>query len=127
MLPYPTILAHKSALTTSLAPQIDTLISKAESHIGASSGKIQRLEERLGILQSARLPVLEELRTSIPKTFADGLEVEEQDVGGAGEERYLDGLEMRELSVAQRRKVVMLKGKRERLDKERAKLLGQAS
>jgi DASH complex subunit SPC19 len=36
----------------------------------------------------------------------------------------LVGLEMKELNPAQRRKVVMLKAKRERLEKERARLAG---
>jgi len=123
VLPHPTILAHKSALSTSLAPQIDQLITKAESSVEAEQGRVKRLEERLSILQSARLPLLPEtsFREHDTEEEIGGVGVEEEDEGSK-----LVGLEMKELNPAQRRKVVMLKAKRERLEKERARLAGWA-
>ena len=55
-----------------------------------------------------------------------------EDVSGPGLEdgedqgSKLTGLEMKDLNPAQRRKVIMLRGKRDRLEKERARLLEHA-
>lgn len=54
----------------------------------------------------------------------EGTEEENGEEGdGWGGKSKLDGLEMRELTIAQRRKVIMLKGKRERLERERKELM----
>jgi DASH complex subunit SPC19 len=129
LLPHPTILAHKSALSASLAPQIDQLIARAESLVESESGRLQRLEERLQILQSAKLPVVEG-GVRHPGTFVGegereggegrGAQMKDGNDGGS----RLEGLDPKELNPAQRRKVAMLRGKRERLEKERAALAG---
>ncbi|GFZ50560.1 hypothetical protein JCM24511_08317 [Saitozyma sp. JCM 24511] len=124
LLPYPTILTHKSALSTSLAPQIDTLVNRAEALLSSESLRVKNLEDRLNILHSARLPHIEPVRPAHPRTFAR----EAREADGAGEEAAggsrLDGLEVKDLNPAQRRKVAMLRGKRERLEKERRALQG---
>ena len=97
---------------------------------------MKRLEERLRILQSARLPVVPPpsvgdvsgLRGDVNGLRGDvsGLRGEEEGgEDGVGEEgSRIAGLEMKELDPAQRRRVVMLRGRRERLEKERARLAG---
>lgn len=93
--------------------------------VEAEKAKVVNLEERLSILQSARLPRQQQEEYKKRKEKQDHLEMEmDTDRGvGEGEGSKLDGLDMKELNMAQRRKVMMLKGKRERLEKERARLM----
>ncbi len=99
--------------------------------IQSEVGKLKRLEERLGILQSARLPVLpqptfrddeDEEENSQVEIVRGGEEDGDKSESGNEQGSRLTGLEMKELSVAQRRKVMMLRAKRERLERERERL-----
>lgn len=81
-----------------------------------------RLEERLSILQAAQLPLSADPVVSHP-TSGGGMD--SADLDGAEESSALDGLSMADMSAAQRRKVIMLRGKRQRLEKERRKLMGE--
>lgn len=57
-----------------------------------------------------------------------GTESEGETENGTGNTgSKLDGLELKELSIPQRRKVVMLRNKRERLEKELERLGGDAA
>ncbi|WVW84979.1 hypothetical protein I302_107015 [Kwoniella bestiolae CBS 10118] len=118
VLPEPTILAHKSALSTSLAPQIDQLIVRAEGMVEHEKSRVSTLEERLIILQSARSPILDELpNASLPSSLVE--EKDPQDTSCK-----ISDLNLRELSILQRKKVMMLKQKRERLERELERLKG---
>lgn len=118
--------AHKSALGSSLAPQVDQLITRAESAVESEKARVARLEERLSILQAAQLPpdllpVRSTAAAGVPGLDGEGGEGED----GEGEGSALDGLNMGELTAAQRRRVVMLRGKRQRLEKEKRRLMGE--
>ncbi|ORY22033.1 Spc19-domain-containing protein [Naematelia encephala] len=131
LLPHPTIQSHTAALSTSLAPQIDALITKAENLVQGQSGRVDRLAERLSILQSARLPrsnptPIVDTDKTVKSTGLGPERGDEQGTEGNQQSCKISHLEMKDLSVGQRRKVVMLRGKRERLEKEREKLLSGA-
>lgn len=84
------------------------------------------MEERLGILQSARLPVLHqasfaEEQDELSLADVGGEELEGDRSGSKGGSR-LEGMEMKGLNAAQRKKVMLLRGKRDRLEKEKARL-----
>ncbi|KAL7420555.1 hypothetical protein Q5752_004506 [Cryptotrichosporon argae] len=115
VLPAPVITQHKAALSSSLAPQIDGLIARAETLLEGERGKLENLEARLEIIHSARLPA-----ASAPRAppSADGHDLPPLPPG----QTYLDQLDAKDLAPAQRRKVAMLRGKRERLEKEKARL-----
>jgi DASH complex subunit SPC19 len=94
-------------------------VNRAEALLSSESLRVKNLEDRLNILHSARLPNIEPVRPAHPRTFA-------REAEGPGEEEgsRLEGLELKDLNPAQRRKVAMLRGKRERLEKERRALQG---
>ncbi|KAK8858862.1 hypothetical protein IAR55_003093 [Kwoniella newhampshirensis] len=120
VLPEPTISAHKSALASSLAPQIDQLIAKAEHMVESEKAKVANLEERLRILESARLPSQTSAKSSPLSSLSVG------SLNDNGEEKdttcQINDVNMKDLSILQRKKVMGLKQKRERLEREMARL-----
>ena len=136
VLPQPTISHHLSALSTSLAPQIQILIQKAETLVENQSGQVKNLEQRLEMIESAMLPPASSRSTSNGRDDDSGLQTTQGDVGeeverageGEGKEegrsvsRGLDGLSMTDMNPIQRRKVLMLRSKRKKLEEERARL-----
>ncbi|OCF39702.1 DASH complex subunit SPC19 [Kwoniella heveanensis CBS 569] len=128
VLPEPTIAAHKSALGASLAPQIEQLIVRAEGLVDSENAKVANLEERLRILESARLP------PSSPQTGLSFLSRSTRDTATASTTATTDNnvpadtsckiadVDMKGLNVLQRKKMMMLKQKRERLEKEMKRL-----
>jgi DASH complex subunit SPC19 len=125
VLPATHVQSHQSAVSHSLAPQIEALIVKAENAIASQSKKVSNLEERFAIVQSARVPPVAVLPTLPAEDQGDrDQDIEDVDEGDSWGKSRLDGLEIKELTVAQRRKVIMLKGKRERLERERRELMG---
>ncbi|WVQ84378.1 hypothetical protein IAT38_006530 [Cryptococcus sp. DSM 104549] len=123
VLPEPTIMAHKSALAASLAPQIDQLIAKAEGAVDAEQTKVAHMEERLRILESARLPAPEPIRPS-SSGLPGGANTASQKTDTSCK---IADLNVKELSILQRKKMMMLKQKRERLEKEMARLSVEAA
>ncbi|KAI9634822.1 uncharacterized protein MKK02DRAFT_37697 [Dioszegia hungarica] len=128
VLPTTQVQSHQAAVSTSLAPQIENLIAKAEGAVASQVRKVAILEERLAIVQSARAVPTMVVQPDLPEAGdqedEEGTEEENGEEGdGWGGKSKLDGLEMRELTIAQRRKVIMLKGKRERLERERKELM----
>ncbi|WWC88400.1 uncharacterized protein L201_003311 [Kwoniella dendrophila CBS 6074] len=135
LLPEPTILTHKSALASSLAPQIDQLITKAENMVQSENSKLVTLEERLKILESSKLPTISSSSSNSnnannnkfnlsSSTFNndndnDGTENEKQDTSCK-----VTNINTKDLSITQRRKLMMLKSKREKLEKELERLKG---
>ncbi|WRT68047.1 uncharacterized protein IL334_005022 [Kwoniella shivajii] len=115
VLPEPTILTHKSALATSLAPQIDQLIVKAENMVESEKARVSTLEERLKILQSSRPTPPTQPQTSLSSAVED--DAQEKDTTSK-----INDINMRELSILQRKKVMMLKQKRDKLEKELERL-----
>ena len=97
-----------------MAPQIETLISKAERRIKAQWDTISNMEQRLEILSSNPLPDLSS-SSAVPTLDGDGLST-------GGPAAGLEQLELKDLNPAQRRHVVVLKNKRKRLEEERRKL-----
>jgi DASH complex subunit SPC19 len=96
-------------------------VNRAEALLSSESLRVKNLEDRLNILHSARLPSIEPARPAHPRTFAREAEGSvDEEAGGS----RLEGLEVKDLNPAQRRKVAMLRGKRERLEKERRALQG---
>ena len=86
--------------------------------------RVKRLEERLSVLQSAKVPIIpyesfEELE--LPNSSMEEGDANNAEAHGTSK---LEGLDVKELNVVQRRKVMLLKSKRERLDKERERLMG---
>ncbi|WWC62879.1 uncharacterized protein I303_105477 [Kwoniella dejecticola CBS 10117] len=124
VLPEPTILAHKSALSTSLAPQIDQLIVKAETMVDGEKSKVNTMEERLKILESAKIPPAEaEIQHANPLSNSTNTSKSSAGQGtGTDTSCKIAELNMRDLSILQRKKVMMLKTKRERLEKELERL-----
>ncbi|WVQ65350.1 uncharacterized protein L199_003526 [Kwoniella botswanensis] len=124
VLPEPTILAHKSALSSSLAPQIDQLIVKAENMVEHEKSKVSTLEERLNILQSARSP---RINSQPSNPISSPVSLAEETGNKQDTSCKISDLNLRELSILQRKKVMMLKQKRERLEKELERLKGATS
>ncbi|RXK35773.1 hypothetical protein M231_06959 [Tremella mesenterica] len=128
VLPQPTIQSYKSSLSSTLAPQIDALISRADNLLQEESIHMNRLEERLGILQSAKLPEVSNTSSEVTGSGNRRSKADEVNRGRKGDEgdtkggSKLEGIEMKDLNPAQRRKIIMLRGKRERLEKERERL-----
>jgi DASH complex subunit SPC19 len=81
---------------------------------------VANLEERLSIVQSARNTT--QILPPQPEEVVEREEEDEDEEDGGWGKSKLDGLELKSLTVAQRRKVIMLKGKRERLERERRDL-----
>ena len=130
VLPQPTITHHLSALSTSLAPQIQTLIQKAEALVETQSTQVRNLEQRLEMIESAMLPVSSR-STTAASSGDDALESAQGGIseGGEGDNndkvaapRGLDSLAMKDMNPTQRRKVIMLKSKRKRLEEEQARM-----
>ncbi|KAK4688295.1 DASH complex subunit SPC19, partial [Tremellales sp. Uapishka_1] len=112
VLPLPAIQSQKTALAATIAPQIDQLIKKAEGLIEVEKARIGRMEERLQVLQSARMPV------STPSMPIPEFEtVDENDTTNR-----LVEIDMKGMTIAQRKKHAMLKSKRDRLEKELSRL-----
>ncbi|WWD18754.1 hypothetical protein CI109_103209 [Kwoniella shandongensis] len=125
VLPEPTISAHKSALATSLAPQIDQLISKAEHMVESEKAKVANLEERLRILESARLPSSQPQTTKSSLHSSTFSSLSSNDTNNKQEKDtscQIVDLNMKDLSILQRKKVMALKQKRERLEREMTRL-----
>ncbi|WVQ96301.1 hypothetical protein IAU59_003405 [Kwoniella sp. CBS 9459] len=120
VLPEPTIAAHKSALGTSLAPQIEQLIVRAEGLVDSEKAKVANLEERLRLLESARLPPT----SPTPSSAKTNTLLAQQKVDGltADTACKIADVDMKGLSVFQRKKIMMLKQKRERLEREMKRL-----
>jgi DASH complex subunit SPC19 len=119
VLPEPTVSAHKHLLSHHLAPQIDTLIAKSESNIEAQRSKIKRLEEHYSLLEQAKLPSLPNISAEGP---AGGVDTSDLGEGEEGMDDQLVGVDLKDITPAQRRKIMMLKGKRTRLERERNEL-----
>ena len=118
VLPETTVHTHKAALAHHLTPQIENLIAKTESSLEAQRAKIKRLEEKLSILEDAR---------GVSRGMDDGpMPVQAGVVDDVGEEQsmdsQLDDVDMKGLDAAQRKRMIMLKGKRRRLEAERQAL-----
>ncbi|WVQ73283.1 hypothetical protein IAR50_002851 [Cryptococcus sp. DSM 104548] len=122
VLPEPTITAHKAALSHSIAPQIDQLIARADRSVKSEQVKMANLEERLKILESAR----HRPSSSLPPLSSSVQSAETSSPGPSQEDTSckITDLNMRELSILQRKKVMQLKAKRERLEKEMERLAG---
>lgn len=100
-----------TALSTTLAPQIDTLMSRAEHLVEIERSRISSMEETVRILQKG--PSLAPGRVQ-PQSK---LEADEEDAEKDGWGDKLSGVEMDGMTVGQRRKVTMLRNKRERMIK----------
>lgn len=88
---------------------------RADDLVEHERERIRTLEQTLKLLQSATLPQSDLGDSS---TKGQGQDELEEDGGGS----KLDALEMASLTVLQRRKVMMLRNKRERLEREKIKL-----
>ncbi|RSH81897.1 uncharacterized protein EHS24_008094 [Apiotrichum porosum] len=97
---------------------IDALLSRGESLVAAESQQLDRLEEKLALVQAAqanRLPAAPRL----PGTFKD------LDAAAADEDETrnrLEGVDLKDITLAQRRKIGFLRNRRDKLEKERARL-----
>lgn len=116
MLPEPVVTRKKAEYAAGLQPYIDQLLDRAAELVARESNEVARLEEHLAHLQNARanrIPAAPRL----PGTFKD-LDVDET-------RPRLDGIDMRskDVTLAQRRRIGALKLKRDKLEKERARLL----
>ncbi|KAL1405830.1 hypothetical protein Q8F55_007508 [Vanrija albida] len=121
VVPEPKINHHKALYAASLSPQIEQLIQRAETLVSAEGASVRRLEERLAMLETARLPAIP-AAPARPSTFAD---LDERD---EGETRCrLDGVDTKGASIAQARKIGLLKKKREKLEQEMARLASEAA
>lgn len=118
VIPNTTVHAHMAHLSTSLKPQIDALITRAEDLVEHEKDHVGSLEKRLAIMQSASVPVPLPLASN-----TDGQEHEEGQERGDGIdlECQLDDIDIRSLSVLQRRRIMLLRSKREKLERERIK------
>jgi DASH complex subunit SPC19 len=103
-----------AALSTTLAPQIDTLMSRAEHLVEIERSRISSMEETVRILQKGP-----SLAPGPGRNQAQNQETDEDDAEkeGAGWGDKLSGVEMDGMTVVQRRKVTMLRNKRERMIK----------
>lgn len=92
-------------------------MKRAEQLVEAERTKLQGIEKTIKILQSASLP---------PPSRSTIVNEDEREGEGEGEgdiwNDKLHGVSDKGLSVVQLKKVRMLRNKRERLEKERAKL-----
>lgn len=103
---------------TSLRPQIDSLVERAETLVSAEATQVSHARARLQQLESALKPAL----PRAPKYASSFLSSEEERVGcKLGEVGEVEA--RKDLTMAQRRKIGMLRNKRERLERERAQLL----
>lgn len=114
VLPEPTVTRRRHEYASSLRPQIDTLVERAETLVSAEAAQVSAARARLEQLQSALKPAL----PRAPKYASSFRDADEERLASK-----LGDLEGRDLTMAQRRKIGMLRNKRERLEKERAKLL----
>lgn len=93
-------------------------MNRAEDLIEHEHERVRTLEQTLKILKTATSPEGEVDSTSTAIAGQKADEGADEDDGGS----KLEGLEMASLSVIQRRKVMTLRNKRERLEREKAKL-----
>lgn len=121
VVPEPKLDHHKALYAASLSPQIDQLIERAEQLVAAEGAGVGRLEERLAMLETARLPAFP-AAPARPSTFADLDDREEGDT-----RCRLDGVDTKGASMAQARKIGLLKKKREKLELEMARLQEQGA
>ncbi|KAJ9114149.1 hypothetical protein QFC20_001665 [Naganishia adeliensis] len=111
LLPDPLLQEYKTELADSLVPQINMLVERAEEVIQRDEKKMKSLEERLTIIR-------------FNKTSSDA---EPSSSNGPQQSAFAStsatpAFDTKALSPAQRRKMVMLKGKRERLERELARM-----
>lgn len=110
LLPAPLLKQYKGELADSLSPQIETLIERAERILEREEAKKAGLKERLELLKSAqpstRPTAIKPITVKPMKPFPSSSTT----------------LDVKELNPMQRRKMMILKGKRERLEKEMARL-----
>ncbi|KAI5452961.1 hypothetical protein NCC49_006495 [Naganishia albida] len=110
LLPDPLLQEYKTELADSLVPQINTLVERAEEVIQRDEKKMKSLEERLNIIRSNKTSETEPTTSSgIQRSAFPSFPT-------------ASALDMKALNPAQRRKLVMLKGKRERLERELARM-----
>ncbi|ORX37129.1 hypothetical protein BD324DRAFT_624898 [Kockovaella imperatae] len=130
LLPHPTISSYQSTMSTTMAPHIQDLISRAERALQAQSDVLANMEQKLDILSSAEAlsaippaaPSLSPGSTAAAPSSAYDRTSDSSDHEDGTHGRTLDSLEIKELNPAQRRAVVVLKNKRKRLEEEKKRL-----
>jgi DASH complex subunit SPC19 len=102
-----------ATLSTTLAPQIDTLMSRAEHLVEIERARISSMEETVRILQKGP-------STSSASALNTNTNTNTKNVSSEGEDEWSDklaGLDMGGMGVGQRRKVTILRNKRDRMMK----------
>ncbi|KAJ9117580.1 hypothetical protein QFC22_004430 [Naganishia vaughanmartiniae] len=125
LLPDPLLQEYKTELADSLVPQINTLVERAEEVIERDEKKMKSLEERLAIIRANKNPSEQDAQQTNPSTARARTAtafVSSSSAGGAAKNIPTPAFDAKSLNPAHRRKLVMLKGKRERLEKELARL-----
>ncbi|GHJ85019.1 hypothetical protein NliqN6_1421 [Naganishia liquefaciens] len=113
LLPDPLLQGYKAELADSLKPQINTLVERAEEVIQRDEKKMKSLEERLAIIRSNK--------TTSPTDPTPPSDPSHQSAFPTTRSAP-PSFDMKALNPTQRRKMVMLKGKRERLERELARM-----
>jgi DASH complex subunit SPC19 len=120
-MPEPFVAAKKASYAASLQPYIDKLLDRAAELVDAEEARVSRKEDQLAYLEqliTARLPA----SAPLPHTFKH-LDPAGEGLGSVARTRFLEGVEP--AGPAQRRRIGMLKMKREKLERERERLLGE--
>ena len=121
VLPAPQIQAYQAQISSSIAPQIETLISRAEALRSSQAARQANLEERLSIVASRHQPASRMVSASAAsgKAAEDGdAQAEEDEEEVDFEHNYIADIPMKDYSIPQRRKIAGLKSRRARLEKE---------
>ncbi|KAJ9098283.1 hypothetical protein QFC21_004612 [Naganishia friedmannii] len=126
LLPDPLLQEYKIELADSLVPQINTLVERAEEVIQRDEKKMKSLEERLAIIRANKNPTdpdaLQTKSANARNATATAFPSSSSSAVAAAKHVPTPTFDTKSLNPAHRRKMVMLKGRRERLEKELARL-----
>ncbi|KAJ9119425.1 hypothetical protein QFC24_005658 [Naganishia onofrii] len=126
LLPDPLLQEYKTELADSLVPQINTLVERAEEVIERDEKKMKSLEERLAIIRANKDPTDADTQqtksTNARNPTITAFASSSSASAVAAKHAPTPTFDVKSLNPAHRRKIVMLKGRRERLEKELARL-----
>jgi DASH complex subunit SPC19 len=123
---------YKTELADSLVPQINTLVERAEEVIQRDERKMKSLEERVSLSHAYPSIVADHTlqchtQLAIIRSNKTSSDAEPSTSNGPQQSAFptssaTPAFDTKALNPAQRRKMVILKGKRERLERELARM-----
>ncbi|KAG7575485.1 hypothetical protein FFLO_00304 [Filobasidium floriforme] len=117
LLPEPLLRQYKGELAEDLSPQIDTLIDRAEKAISRHEKRAGDLRQTLELVKNSSLDP-----ATLPSSTNSTSTIAQSKPNSSARNPGKIPFDMKQLDAAQKRRFIMLKGKKDRLERELSKL-----